>query len=167
MTGDEVTAYLKVLDVSTGRKNVNLTRSTSYYYCRKPGCGKGYRVVRLFDLPEDCDDPEYYLEHEETVEHDHTVAELNLRGLSEAQKAVVLACLDRRQSGAKAIIREFERLALLQIVSNLPVVPTPPVKMINSYLCYQRLQERGGIAVGKTSLQDLEHFANQRPFGEQ
>ena len=77
----------------------------------------------------------------------------------------MLKCLDRRQTGAKAMITEFERLARLQIVANLQVVPTPQKKMINSFLCYHRLQERGGIPVGKTTLQDLESFANQRQFG--
>ena len=145
---------------------MTLTRITSYYYCKRPGCAKAFRVVQLYNLPANYANLQYYLEHEDLEEHDHTGVELNIRGLSDAQKAIVLECLDRHQTGAKSIIGEFERLARLQIVANLQVVPTPQVKMINSYLCYHRLQERGGIPVGETTLQDLENFANQWPFGE-
>jgi hypothetical protein len=166
MIDDEVSAYLPILDVTVGRVNVTQSRFTSYYYCRKPGCGKGFRVVQLSNVPADYAHQRYYLEHDEREEHDHTAVDLNLRGLSDAQKAIVLWCLERQQTGAKSIIREFERLARLQIAANLNVVPTPPTTMINSFLCYHRLQERGGIPVGQTSLEDLEAFANQRPFGE-
>lgn len=166
MIDDEVSAYLEILDVTKGRVNVSQTRFTTYYYCRKPGCGKGYRVIKLCNLPADYAHQILFLEHDEREEHDHLAVDLNIRGLSDAQKAVVLECLDRQQTGAKSIIREFERLARLQIAANLNVVPTPQTKMINSFLCYHRLQERGGIPVGQTSLQDLEAFADQRPFGE-
>lgn len=166
MIDDEVTAYLPILDVSVGRVNVTLSRFTSYYYCRKPGCGKGYRVIQLYNLPANYVDPKFYLEHDEREEHDHTAVDLNIRGLSDAQKAIVLSCLERQQRGAKPIISEFERLARLQIVANLPVVPTPPATMITSYLSHYRHLERGGVPVGKTSLQDLEAFANRKQFGE-
>ena len=166
MIDAEVAAYLPILDVSVGRVNVTLSRFTSYYYCRKPGCGKGYRVIQLYNLPANYVDPKYYLEHDEREAHDHTAVDLNIWGLSDAQKAIALACLERQQTGAKPIISDFERLARLQIVANLPVVPTPPATMINSYVCHYRHVERGLVPVGKTTLEDLEDFANLRQFGE-
>ena len=162
MIDDEVAAYFPILDVTVGRVNVTKTRFTSYFYCRKPGCVKGFRVIQLYKLPANYVDPPFYREHDESEEHDHTAVDLNIRGLSDAQKAIVLAYLDRQQSGAKSIISEFERLARLQIVANLPVVPTPPLKMINSFLCYHRHLERGRVPVVETSLQDLGKFCKSK-----
>ena len=51
--------------------------------------------------------------------------------------------------------------------ANLPVVPTPTTDMISSFISHHRKRERDGIAVGKTSLQDLETFARENRIGKQ
>ena len=77
-TEDHLKDHLRELDVTAGRKNANLTCSMSYYNCRKPGCKKCYRVVRLFDLPSDSIQSEYCIEEEESVSHDGILAHLTL-----------------------------------------------------------------------------------------
>jgi hypothetical protein len=123
---EELKIYLLELDVTVGRININSKCSASKFTCKKAGCGKEFRVIRLFDMPEDNDDEDsIYIEEEVNSLHDHTAAEIHLRGLSVAQKVIVLQCYQRKQSGAKAIIAEFEETARRQRAINGAVVATP------------------------------------------
>ena len=101
--------------------------------------------MRQFDLPDDSVVPEYCIEEEENVAHDHTAADIPSRGLSNAQKEIVLSCVARQLGGSKSIVIEFERLASLQIEANLSVVPTPTDTMINSFLSYRRSKNQSDI----------------------
>jgi hypothetical protein len=123
---EELKIYLLELDVTVGRININSKCSASKFTCKKAGCGKEFRVIRLFDMPEDNDDEDsIYIEEEVNSLHDHTAAEIHLRGLSVAQKVIVLQCYQRKQSGAKAIIAEFEETSRRQRAINGAVVATP------------------------------------------
>ena len=73
----------------------------------------------------------------------------------------------RKQGMPKRVIDEFVRQAAIQLAANLPVVPTPTTDMISSFISQHRKRERDGIAVGKTSLQDLETFARENRIGKQ
>ena len=158
--------YLLELDVSVGRVNINSKCSASKFTCKKAGCGKQYRVIRLFDVLEgNNDDDSIYIEEEINSPHDHTAAEINLRGLSTAQKTVVLECYQRKQSGAKAIIAEFERIADRQRAANGVVIETPKECAITSFIAYHKKKERDGIPVGQTTLDDLQNFANAKAYG--
>lgn len=159
--------YLLELDVTVGRININSKCSASKFTCKKAGCGKQFRVIRLFDVPEDNhDEDSIYIEEEVNSLHDHTAAEINLRGLSAAQKVIVLECYQRKQSGAKAVIAEFERIAVRQRASNGVVVATPKEDAITSFIAYHKKKERDGIPVGQTTLEDLQNFANSKAYGK-
>ena len=162
----ELKDYLIELDVTVGRVNINSSCSASKLTCKKSGCGKQFRVIRMFDLPEDTELDSLYIEEEMGREHDHTAAEIILRGLSKSQKGIVLDCFQRRQCSPKFILSEFERLAAHQRANNGLVVPTPRLAMITSFLAYHKKQEMGGIPVGQTTLQDLENFADEKAFGK-
>ena len=71
----------------------------------------------------------------------------------------------RRQSAPKRVIDEFDRQAAIQLAANLPVIPTPATAMISNFLSHYRKLQRAGIPVGKTSLQDLEKFAEDHRIG--
>lgn len=59
------------------------------------------------------------------------------------------------------VIKEFARLGVLATANNMPVVPTPQVSMVTSFLSYHRLKERGGQLVGGQSLEDIDGFVQQ------
>ena len=142
------------MGVKVGRVNYNATCTTSYYICNTGGCRKQYRVVKLLDDTDDDDVDNLFIEEIANEVHDHTAADVILRGLSPRQKEIVLQCLMRKQGMPKRVIDEFVRQAAIQLAANLPVVPTPTTDMISSFISHHRKRERGGIAVGKTSLQD-------------
>lgn len=155
------------MGVKVGRVNYNATCTTSYYICNTGGCRKQYRVVKLLDDTDDDDVDNLFIEEIANEVHDHTAADVILRGLSPRQKEIVLQCLMRKQGMPKRVIDEFVRQAAIQLAANLPVVPTPTTDMISSFTSHYRKRERGGIAVGKTSLQDLETFARENRIGKQ
>ena len=155
------------MGVKVGRVNYNATCTTSYYICNTGGCRKQYRVVKLLDDTDDDDVDNLFIEEIANEVHDHTAADVILRGLSPRQKEIVLQCFMRKQGMPKRVIDEFVRQAAIQLAANLPVVPTPTTDMISSFISHHRKRERGGIAVGKTSLQDLETFARENRIGKQ
>ena len=59
------------------------------------------------------------------------------------------------------VIKEFTRLAVHSVANNLPVVPTPLVSMVSSFLTYHRKKERGGHLVGGQSVEDIAAFGEQ------
>lgn len=140
--------------------------SVSYYECRQGGCGKKFRVVKFHDNPDDDDLDQYFMEEVVGQDHHHDGVDIALRGLSKQQKAIVLQCDSRRLGAPKRVIEEFQRLAQIQIEANAPVVPTPTTSMISSFLSYRHMMDRGGIAVGSTTLQDLEVYSEANKFGE-
>jgi hypothetical protein len=118
-------------------------------------------------MPEDNDDEDsIYIEEEVNSLHDHTPAEIHLRGLSVAQKVIVLQCYQRKQSGAKAIIAEFEETARRQRATNGAEVATPKEESITSFIAHHKKKERDEIPVGQTTLEDLQNFANSKAYGK-
>ena len=132
--------------------------------CNTGGCRKQYRVIKFFD---EIDDDVDNLFIEEVAEDVHAAEDVIHRGLSPRQKEIVHQCHMRRQGMPKRVIDEFVRQAAIQLAANLPVVPTPTTDMISSFLSYHRKRERAGIAVGETTLQDLETFARDNRIGNQ
>lgn len=153
------------MGVKVGRVTNSPISTTSYYQCKVGGCKKQYRVIKLFDDTDDEDVDNLYVEEVANEIHDHAAADVNIRGLSTQQKEIVLQCQMRRQSAPKRVIDEFDRQAAIQLAANLPVVPTPTTAMISSFLSHYRKLQRAGIPVGKTSLQDLEKFAEDHRIG--
>jgi hypothetical protein len=129
------------------------------------GCKKQYRVIKLFDDTDDEDVDNLYVEEVANEIHDHAAADINIRGLSTQQKEIVLQCHMRKHSAPRRVIDEFDRQAAIQLAANLPVVPTPTTAMISSFTSHYRKLQRRGIPVGKTSLQDLEKFAQDHRIG--
>lgn len=161
---EECAAYLLQLKVIKGRVNTNLSCRRSYYTCAESGCKKQFRVVRHSEEIGDGED--FYIEEDLSEEHDHEAADVVVRGMTFAQKAVVLNCAARRQCAPKQIIEEFGRLAKIDIAANQPVVPTPSMRMISSFMAYRRLRTRQNVAVGSTSLEDLEQYSLNKKFGK-
>ena len=117
-------------------------------------------------MSEDSNDEDsIYTEVEINNPHDHTAAEINLRRLSSAQKIVVLECYQRKQSGAKAAIAEFERIADRQRAADGVVINTVKECAITSFIAYHKKKERDGIPVGQTTLDGLQNFANAKAYG--
>ena len=129
--------------------------------------GSNTGSIKLLDDTDDDDVDNLFIEEIANEVHDHTAADVILRGLSPRQKEIVLQCFMRKQGMPKRVIDEFVRQAAIQLAANLPVVPTPTTDMISSFISHHRKRERGGIAVGKTSLQDLETFARENRIGKQ
>jgi LDH2 family malate/lactate/ureidoglycolate dehydrogenase len=96
----------------------------------------------------------------------HALLSSSMRGLSVAQKVIVLQCYQRKQSGAKAIIAEFEETARRRRAINGAVVATPKEESITSFIAYHKKKERDGIPVGQTTLEDLQNFANSKAYGK-
>lgn len=96
--------------------------------------------------------------------HDHAAVCLKRRGMSAAQKDIVIQCECRRQSQPKWVIDEFTRLATAAIAANEIVIPTPTTDMISSFLSNRKKAARNGVAVGKTTLHDLDRYANTNRF---
>ena len=63
-------------------------------------------------------------------QHHHEAGDVKLRGLSDAQKDVILQCDSRRLGAPKKVLAEFGRLAQIQIRLNEPIVPTPPMSIV-------------------------------------
>ena len=99
-------------------------------------------------------------------EHDHFPADVVMRGLSNSQKGVVLRCQDRKINQPKRIIDEFNYINSNLIHDNEEAIEVPTTAMITSFLSYLRRRHRGGIAVGRTTLQDVEAYANAANFGK-
>ena len=99
-------------------------------------------------------------------EHDHFAEDVVLRGLSKSQKEVVLRYQDRKISQPKRIIDEFNYMNAQRIGNNEVAIEVPTTVLITIFLSYLRRQQRGGVAVGKTTLQDLEAYANASVFGK-
>lgn len=59
------------------------------------------------------------------------------------------------------VIKEFTRLAVQLVANNLPLVPTPLVSLVSSFLTYHRKKERRGHLVGGQSVQDIAAFGEQ------
>ena len=75
------------------------------------------------------------------------------------QKRIVLECHNRRQGASSRVQLEFGRTAIRQREENIPVVAKPSVTQVSSFLSYKRRRkDRGGVAVGKTSPQDIAAF---------
>ena len=52
-------------------------------------------------------------------------------------------------------------MAVYSVANNLPVVPTPVITMVSSFLTYYRKKERGGNLVGGTSVEDIWAFGEE------
>ena len=77
----------------------------------------------------------------------------------------VIQCERRRMSQPKHVIDEFNRLATAAIASNESAIPTTTTDMISSFLCNRKKAARNGVAVSKTTFQDLDRFANTNILG--
>ena len=65
------------------------------------------------------------------------------------------------------VIKEFTRLGVMAAANTLPVVPTPLVTMVTTFLSYRHLEERGGHPVGGQSLEDIDAFALHRSLSDE
>jgi hypothetical protein len=63
-------------------------------------------------------------------------------------------------------VDEFNYLNIERIAAKEIAIEVPTTAMITSFLSYLRRQQRGGVAVGKTTLQDIEAYANASAFGK-
>ena len=70
------------MGVKVGRVNYNATCTTSYYIWNTGGCRKQYRVIKLLDDTDDDDVDNLFIEEIANEVHDHTAADVILRGLS-------------------------------------------------------------------------------------
>ena len=52
-------------------------------------------------------------------------------------------------------------MAVYSVANNLPVVPTPVITMVSSFLPYSRNKDRGGNLVGGTSVEDVWAFGEE------
>ena len=77
----------------------------------------------------------------------------------------VIQCERRRMSQPTRVIDEFNRLANAAIAANESVIPTPTTDMNSSFLSSRKKTARNGVAVGKTTFQDLARFANTNILG--
>ena len=83
------------------------------------------------------------------------MSSLNLRyyasnftlGLSNSQKRLIDQCHQRQQGQPLRVVREFKRVAAVNILQNLVVIPEPTRSKISSYLSYKRRLERGNVQV--------------------
>jgi hypothetical protein len=64
------------------------------------------------------------------------------------------------------VVREFERLRLINIPLMIPSVPVPPILQITSFLSHHRKILRGGKAFGATTLEDIEEYALSKAYGK-
>ena len=138
-----------------------MNRTVTYHHCRVHGCEKTYRFVELFYPGSPS---ELHLEEIIDEEHNHYGEDVVLRGLSNSQKEVVLRCQDRKVSQPKWIVDEFNYLNVERIAVNEIAIEVPTTAMITSFMSYLRRQQRGGVAVGTTTLQDIEAYANASAY---
>ena len=59
---------------------------------------------------------------------------------------------------------EFNYLNVERIAVNEIAIEVPTTAMITSFMSYLRRQQRGGVAVGTTTLQDIEAYANASAY---
>ena len=52
-------------------------------------------------------------------------------------------------------------MAVYSVANNLPVVPTPVITMVSSFLPYYRNKDMGGNLVGGTSVEDVWAFGEE------
>lgn len=74
-------------------------------------------------LPENPDDwqiDRHFIEEVTDEAHDYRAMVVNLRGLSESQKEIVIQCERRRSCAPKRVIEELNRLASSAIGRNEP-----------------------------------------------
>jgi hypothetical protein len=136
------------------------------------------------------DEDRFILETGEGFDHHHEINICPGRGLSADQKAIALECYATGNGAPKKVwcndwylrftitqiyeadfnsmqvIRQFTRLANEAARNNLPIVPTPAIKMVGSFLTYHRLKERGGLPVGGQTIEDIVAFATQNMLTE-
>ena len=86
-------------------------------------------------------------------------------GMTNAQKAIVMECNRRRMGAPSRVQAEFKRKGDANLAANIIAIAKPSVSMIASFLSYERKKARGGVAVGRTTLQDLEAYASQKQYG--
>ena len=89
-----------------------------------------------------------------------------MKGMTVEQKKIVLECHNRRQGAPSRVQLEFSRTAIRQREENIPAVAKPSVAQVSSFLSYKRRMDRGGVAVGKTTLQDIAAFGLANEYGE-
>ena len=121
------------------------------------------RFVEIFFPNSPC---ELHSEEVDDEGHDHFAADVVMRRLSNSQKGVVLRCQDRKINQPKKILDEFNYFNSNLIHDNEEAIEVPTTAMITSFLSYLRHRHRGGIAVGSTTLQDVEAYTNAASFGE-
>ena len=151
------------------RSAYSLVQRTDTYKCHVRDCPKIYRHVCKFQAPQpDMDDflGQYSWYEERGTVHMHDMADVPLRGLTEAQKEIVLFCERRNIGKPTTIISEFQRRATENIQANVQVVPTPSVAMISNFLSNERKRRRGNINVGGVTLYDLESYCQQKRYGK-
>ena len=177
---------MEVSRLSKCRTNHNIGVRINYLRCAVSACP--YHCRLLENIAHGDDIPHYELEIAPGLDHNHQVEVARERGLSLAQKTIIQLCIERGQSAPKKVrisnittfkatffkikvlrtknkilitqvIREFTRLQHLATVADEVVIPTPSKSMISSFASYQRLRQRGGVAVGGQSLQHIFDFA--------
>ena len=87
-------------------------------------------------------------------------------GMSMSQKGIVLEMEQRNMGAPSRVQNEFKRRAVANIADNIPAITEPSVAKISSYLSYQRKKLRGGVPVGRTTLEDLSNFAASKQHGK-
>ena len=86
--------------------------------------------------------------------------------MTKSQKDVVLLMSQRNMGAPSRVQNEFKRMAVVNVAANVQVIAEPSVAKISSFLSYERKKRRGGVPVGRTTLQDLANFAATKQHGE-
>jgi hypothetical protein len=95
------------MNLSRCRKNHTLGGRVTSMKCSVPNCPVRYRLVTNL-CPGDGESP-FRLEKLEDVVHNHQVAVEANRGMTDAQKAVVILCIERGQSSPKKVTRQRKK----------------------------------------------------------
>lgn len=138
------------------RVNYNKKAAVLDFQCKFGNCPK---LGRIRSIPESTGVTIYAVEKIEDghigSDHDHSIMRAT-KGMSEEQKDIVKACVNRHQGAPKMVQAEFRRLQQ----SGVPVPPIPTKTQIASFTCYEACKLRGSAAEEFTS-KDLEEFTNQ------
>ena len=86
--------------------------------------------------------------------------------MTKSQKDVVMLMHNRNMGAPSRVQSEFKRIAITNAANNINIIPEPSVAKISSFLSYGRKKQRGGVPVGRTTLQDLANIAATRQPGE-
>ena len=86
--------------------------------------------------------------------------------MTKAQKMLVLECNGRRMGQPSRVQKEFQRAAAANLVANVAVIAEPILTQISSFLSYERQKRRGGVSVGKATLEDLQSLADSLKYVE-